>query len=75
MNTYKIKNQLSKAIGYIEMVEMLKSRNEAHLRDVSKYEYGDFGNIKEHYMNRVSINLKMILRIESRVKQLINQSK
>ena len=75
MNTFKIKNQLSKAIDYLEMVEMLKSRNEAHLRDASKYEYGYFGNIKEHYINRVSINLKMILRIENRIKQLINQSK
>jgi hypothetical protein len=75
MNTFKIKNNLTKAITYMEMVEVLRSRNEAHFKDVSRLQYNDFGNIKEHYIKRISINLKMISRMENRAKQLINQSK
>ena len=75
MNTFKIKNQLTKAITYMEMIEILRSRNEAHLKDSSRLQYNDFGNIKEHYIKRVIITLKMISRMENRAKQLINESK
>ena len=75
MNTFKIKKKLTKAIEYIEMLEVLKSRNESHLRDIPKFEINGFGNLREHYINRVEVNSKMISRIENRVKELINQSK
>ena len=75
MTNYIIKKNAQRLINYIDMINEAKSRNLRHKDEIIKYKNGWFGNIEEHYKDRINTNLEIITFLESRIIKILNNIK
>ena len=72
MTNYIIKKNAQRLINYIDMINEANRRNLRNKDEIIKYRNGWFGNIEDHYKERINTNLEIITFLENRIIKILN---
>jgi hypothetical protein len=72
MTNYIIKKNAQRLINYIDMIKTAENLIERQKIDLNKWQANGFGGLREHYQERINVNLEIIAYLQKRVNNILN---